>query len=133
MTKKTTLLISLLFSLFFIIFILFQQHANCSFIQRSCSDLLGMYSEIIFIFIPVFIFSLFTYKMKDDVYNIWIKFVYIWIPLTIIMSFITPEYGKGGFLFPIERGGVSYFLSLLFFIISIIIISVKYFSAKKSN
>ena len=80
-------------------------------------------------FIPLFLLSLVTYKMRDETFHVWLKFTYVWVPLTIILTFLSPEYGNS--LLPIEKSSVSFTMSLLFLFISLIIIISKSLSLRK--
>ncbi|MCX6790096.1 MAG: hypothetical protein NTV60_01050 [Candidatus Kaiserbacteria bacterium] len=82
----------------------------------------------LFPIIPLFIFSLITYKMRDDVYRVWIRFSCAWIPLSMILIFVSPEY-SGGFgipLYSMTKGSVAFMSSLLFVLISLLIVVWKY-------
>ena len=80
---------------------------------------------------PLFILSLITYKMREEVFRAWLKFSYVWIPLTMFAILISPEYGNA--LLPIEKGTVGAFFSLLYIIISLLIIAYKYFTLKSKH
>lgn len=85
----------------------------------------------LFPIIPLFILSLITYKMRGEVYSAWLKFTYVWIPLTMFMILIAPEYGNA--FLPIEKGTVAGFFSLLYILISLIIIIWKYFATRRDK
>jgi hypothetical protein len=82
-------------------------------------------------FIPVLILSLLTYKMRDEVFRTWLHFAYWWIPLSIILTLITPN-GSGGWGIPnlISPEIVALTFSALFTIISLILITLKYLSMR---
>lgn len=86
---------------------------------------------IFLIFLPTLIFSLISFKMKDETFKSWSIFVYAWVPITILLVLLSPEYGNS--LLPVEKGTVSFFMSILFVIVSVFIITYKHFSLKKSN
>ncbi len=96
----------------------------------DCPVILHNFLGYLFIFIAVFMISLVTYKMRDEIFHSWLKVVYIFVPLTIILTILAPEYSES--LLPITKGVVSFLFSVLFLLISIVIIFVKYFSLKKS-
>ena len=81
------------------------------------------------IFLPLFLFSIVTYKMSDKIFQSWLKFTYIWIPLTIVLTLLAPEYG--GNLLPIEKDSVSFAMSTLFLLISLILVIYKHLSSKR--
>jgi hypothetical protein len=75
--------------------------------------------------LPLFLLSLITYKMRDEVYRAWLHFAYIWIPLSILAILLAPEYSSD-WMFPIVKGTVAFFSSLIFVAVSLVIIAYKY-------
>ena len=129
MNKKNVLWIGFVGTVLFMVSLFASQIGICKSINLSCTETFDPIAELIFIFIPFFIFSLITYKMREEVFKSWLKFSYWWILLSIFFILITPEYSNS--LIPVERDSVSLFLSLLFLIISSILIVYKHFSSKK--
>ena len=130
MTKKISLFISLVAVIFFVIAIFSVDIKLCpSYSYSYCSQFFNIFAETIFISIPLLFFSLITYKMREEVFRSWIKFTYVWIPLTLTFVFLAPEYGNS--FFPVnEKGFVSFSMSALFLIISLIIIISKSLSPR---
>ena len=130
MTKKKVLIVGLISIALFVISIFSQEIRLCPvYSYSSCSSFFDMFAENIFVFIPLFLLSLITYKMQDEIFHTWLKFTYVWVPLTIILTFLSPEYGNS--LLPIEKSSVSFVMSFLFLLISLIIIITK--SLKKNS
>lgn len=77
--------------------------------------------------LALFLFSLITYWMREEVYRAWFKFVRWSIPLSMFLIFITPEYA-GGLINPFQKGGVAFMLTITFSLVSILIILIKHFS-----
>jgi len=92
-----------------------------------------LYSIIIefIIFFPIFLFSLITYKMRNEIFHAWTKFTYVWLPLTLILVFIAPEY-QNSWLPIYEKSFVSFVMSSVYVLISVILIIARYISLKKS-
>ena len=131
MNKKSVLWIGFLGVIVFITSVFSIDINLCPpYSYSSCSQFFSVFGEIIFVFTSLFLLSLITYKMRDDIFQSWFKLVRIWVPLTIILVLISPEYGNS--LFPIEKGSVSFFMSVLFLIISIILIIYKSLSLRKT-
>jgi hypothetical protein len=82
--------------------------------------------------VPLFLFSLITYKMRDDVYRAWLRLAQWWIPLSMLAIFLAPEYSSD-WMFSIVKGTVAFFSSLLFVAISIVLILWKYFAARRAS
>ena len=130
MTKKILLFLSLIIS----IITLTTSYLGTSTFCGDSLDCMRFVADMlrsVFVFIPVFILSIILYKMRDGIYQSWFKFVRVWIPLTIFLTIISPSYGHG--LLPIEKSSVSFFMSILFFLISLIIILTKSLSKKSSR
>ena len=68
--------------------------------------------------IPLFLFSLITYKMRDEVYCAWSRFAYVWIPLSMIAILFAPEY-SGDWMYPVTKSSIAFLSSLLFVTISL--------------
>ncbi len=96
----------------------------------NISDLISHTASFVRPFFIIFILSLITYRMREEIFQAWIKFAYVWVPLTLFLVFIVPEYDSS--LLPIvTKGPISFFFSFLFLIISLIIIISKSHSLKK--
>lgn len=94
-----------------------------------CMDNLSNVMLVFYPIIPLFIISLIVYFLRDEIFRAWIRFVYLWIPLSMFAILVAPEYGNA--FLPIEKGTVAGFFSLLFIIVSIIIITIKHFLLKR--
>ena len=130
MTKKSILTLSFICLLVFIVSMFISLNGYCTEYRYLCSrahdDTLATY---FFPFLPLFLLSLTTYKMRDEVFHTWLKFAYVWVPITILLVLISPEYGNN--FFPIVKGSISFFMSCLFLLISLIIIISKSLSLRK--
>ena len=130
MTKKSVLRLSIIGSLIFLTLVFISLGGYCTEYKYLCDrahdDTLATY---FFVFLLIFFISLITYKMRDEIFLSWLKFTYVWVPLTIVLTFLAPEYGNS--LLPIEKGSVSFVMSFLFLLISLIIIISKSISLRK--
>ncbi len=93
-------------------------------------SLVTIISPYTHLFIPLFIFSFVTYRMREEIYQAWFRFTRWWIPLSMLAIFIAPEYSND-WLYPIEKGGVALAVIVVFCTVSILIIGVKYASIRK--
>ena len=82
-------------------------------------------------FSVLFIFALITYWMREEIYRAWFKFARWWIPLSMILILISPEYSHD-WMYRIEKGTVAFATSLLFVIVSLIIIITKLASSRRT-
>lgn len=85
---------------------------------------------LFYIFSSLLIVSTITLFIKDNIFYSWSKFARIWIPASVFIFLITPEYSNS--LLPIEKDTISLSLSFLFIIISIIVIVSKSLSLRKN-
>ena len=115
MTKKNFLFFSLIGLIVFIISFFSTQIGICK-ISSSCIFIFDPIAETLIIFVPFFLLSLIIYKMRDEIFKSWLKFTYIWIPLTIILTLLAPEYSQS--LLPIfTKGFISFFFSIVFLVV----------------
>lgn len=99
------------------------------FAQGHCPrlwEIIGSLTPIFFLFIPLFLLSLITYWMHEEVFLAWLRFTYWWIPLTILLVLMTKD-SSGGFGIPdiLSRESVAMIFSALFLFISLILIIWK--------
>jgi len=130
--KKILFIFSLVGVLLFFVFLFATKLGLCAFINSSCTETFDPIAENLSIFIPLFLLSLITYKMRDEVYHAWFRFSCVWIPLSMIAIFFAPEYSSD-WMFPVVKGTIAFFSSLLYVILSLIIIIWKYFATRHSK
>ena len=99
-----------------------------------CWDKFDFFGNLTLIFLPVFILSLITFWMREEVFRAWLRFAYWWIPLTILLVLMTKD-RSGGFGIPdiVTRESISMIFSTLFLLISLILITYKSFSLRKKG
>jgi len=131
MTKKNILLIALGGTVLFFLCVFSQTFALCAEYQWSCTKKFDSVAEILQIFIPLFLLSLITYKLRNEVFRAWLMFATWWVPLTILLVTLAPSNGHS--LVPIDTSRVSLFMNALFLIFSLAIIAWKYFSLRKKE
>lgn len=95
-----------------------------------CLDFSNQFAEILMPFFALLLLSLITYRMREEVYRAWFRFARWYVPIAMLLILITPEYG-GGLFNPVQKGSVSFVLTALFFIISLLLIAIQYFRSKK--
>lgn len=132
-TKKGVLIWGLFLSIVLFGLIFLQQNSFC-YSTGWCRNLWGELNLVGFILFPfpfVFLFSLITYKMRDEVSRAWIKFATWWVPLQILLVAITPDSYPGAFIAIIDQQSVAIVLSGLFVIISLALIIWRSLSREK--
>ena len=68
--------------------------------------------------------------MREATYLAWFNFAKWWIPLAMLSILIAPQYSHD-WLFPIDKGRVAFLVSLLFVIVSSILIAYKSYQLRK--
>ncbi len=91
MTKKNILWISLVYFIYAVSLFLVTETCHRSWCNIHDDDVLGVILFIFFPLLAVFLFSLITYRMKDEVFQVWRNFSYWFIPLTMFLTLITPD------------------------------------------
>jgi hypothetical protein len=133
MTKKNVLFASLIYVLIFIAFVFWDGWSGVG----DCYDMLwcrDYFYPVLSYLLPVhviFLFSLITYKMHDEVFFAWRNFSYWWIPLSIFLVLITPEGNSVIMSWGKEIPAVG--MSVLYVLISSILIAYKFFALKKDT
>src|SRR3989344_6661834 len=75
------------------------------------------------IFIPIFIFTIIFINLNEIKFTRWKKFTLIYLIIYLIIYFIVPTQGDGYIWF--QKETVSFFGSILFLIVSLILILYK--------
>lgn len=131
MTKRNVLLAVVIFVVIFFISVFSREISICpSFSYSSCAEFFDAFAAIIFSIISLFVFSLITFKMRDEVYQTWWKFASVVTALSMFAILISPS-NSSNWMFPIEKGNVAALSSLTFIISNILVISFKYNSLKR--
>jgi len=86
----------------------------------GCVDTLWNTGILLIPVFPVALFSLVTYKMREEIFTAWINFAKWWIPLTIFFTLIAPA-SDGSFL-PVTKGGVAFVMTAVFTAVSFCVI-----------
>lgn len=134
-TKNVVLIVSGIGSVLILSFLSLVLNDSCGLNKVLCKDIYTTIMSFLFIFPFVFLFSLITYFLKEEIFHSWIKFTYVWVPFSMFLVFIIPR-GGGNAAFPslIDNQLVAILMSGLYIIISLIMIiwlSIKYYWLKK--
>lgn len=123
-TKKYVLVISLIFVIIFFSSLFSQEIGFCKS-YTSCTDFFDKIAETVFISLPLFLFSLITYKMKEEVFQSWFRFVRVYMPVALLCILLAPSYSSN-WIFPYNKGMAAVIASGTFTIISIVKIAVAH-------
>lgn len=94
-----------------------------SFFSRDIYKIIA--EPLFYIGSSLFIISIFYFFLKDEVFKPWLKFTYIWLPLSIIFTLITPG-GNGSFFVSLwDKEMTVIFMSALYVVVSIIMLIIN--------
>ena len=98
-TKKWILWVGLLGTI--LLACLFILSANFCYFSTWCSKISQMVRDnealvVIFIFPPLFLLTLVTYKMRDHVFRAWWNFARWWVPVIVVITLLLNNKGSGG-------------------------------------
>lgn len=137
LTKKTALVSSFLLTICLIFWDYIGNYKLCDLLteQGHAGDCPFMLANIEYLLMPILFFlplAFITYFMREEIYKAWFRFARWWIPLSIALIFLSPEYSSDWIL-PIEKGSVALTTSILFVCISIIVIALKYWRLNRRS
>lgn len=123
MKKKAIFLSVVLLSLTFVFSVPCDKYLSCN---GSLSDILAYPGLWFLIWIPLTLLAL---TLNDQKHKFWLKFSGIFFAISMVLVFVTPEYGHG--IVSIDRELVNWFFAGLYFSISIIYFIVQFFKDRK--
>lgn len=134
MTKRKLLVVSGMIGVGLVLFDYIGTYAWCDYFMQdghigSCPFVLSDIETLFFPFIPLFILSVIAYFLREEVFQSWWKFARVATPLSIALILLAPSRSHD-WMFPIEKGNVAFFTSLIFIIVSTIVIIRAYRSGK---
>ncbi|MDD5083598.1 MAG: hypothetical protein PHT88_01495 [Candidatus Moranbacteria bacterium] len=130
MTKKSVLFGSIVAMIFSGIFIFSREIGICP--PHSYGACIEKFDSIAITFFPfflLFLFSLITYRMQEEIFQKWWKFACIATPVSMLFIVLAPAYSHD-WMFPIEKGSVFLMTSVIFVFVSGIIIVRAHRKAK---
>ena len=105
------------------------QGGNCLWLW----DIAEVTNPFFFLFLGLLIFSFLTYFLREEVFRAWLRFAYVWIPLSLVIIYLSTGWTGGGFGIPnvLDQETVAIILSGLFIVISLLLILWKYFATRR--
>ena len=122
MRKKFILVSIVLFIITIILSFPCDKYLSC---RGSLSDYLAYPGFWFLILIPL---SLLALTLNEQKHKFWLKFTGIFFAISMVLVFLTPEYGSG--IVSIDRELVNWFFVGLYSFISIVYFIVQYFKKK---
>ncbi len=132
LTKKNVFFIALVGTIFVCSqFIFDAETCTSNWLCNKLGDTLNQDNATIILSMPiVLLFSLITYRMRDEIFHAWISFAKWWVPLSSIAIIIAPQKIEGSFSVPIKEP-IAFLCAGALFVVSLGIICWKHFSLKK--
>lgn len=130
MTIKNNILLGSVLSSIILLAIFIISRAQSCYSNEFCTNLYINFHPFVlvdFLFIaPAVLFlSLVTYFLRGEIFWSWISFAKWWVPLTIVLTILTPETTGSAFVPFFARSEVAIGMSALFLVISLVIIIWK--------
>jgi hypothetical protein len=132
MTKKTTLLVSILGVVAFYIMDKSVQFGICQDVNYDCRNTTELIQSAAAIFLVTFIFSLITYKLPEQVFRYWFKFAVWFVPFIIVVTtWVDTLHSGGGWGTPDLTSALVYILLYSVFVgISFVRIFIAWWEVK---
>ena len=107
------------------------QGGNCLWLW----DVVEIANPFLFLFPGLLIFSFITYFLREEVFRSWLHFVYVWIPLSLVIIYLSAGWTGGGFGIPnvFDQEFVSIIFASLFALISLLLIIWKSIAARQAS
>ena len=96
MSKKLVLVSSFIYVVYFIGIFVLDSICHSSWCRIQDDDFLGWIFFLFLPFLPIFFFSLLTYRMRDEVFFSWWKFAFWFAPFIAIMTYFLYRKGTSG-------------------------------------
>jgi hypothetical protein len=137
MSKKSVLLISLAYVFYFVAAFLISLVCEADRCRIHDDSILGWLLLYFIFLIPVFIFSLITYKMREEVFRAWWRFALWFVPVIMLVTFLFNSQNRGGGMVATMAGGFDILIIGIFYTIFVITSLVKiiltYRQVKREN
>lgn len=129
-TKKNILRVASVVVVFLALVLIFLPSPyRCGVYENIC-DSFGNTFLVLIVFLPLFLFSLITYRMREEVFLAWWMFTRLWVPLSMLLVLLMPS-DNGPFI-PIDKGHVSILMSGFFFLLSAAIVVTTSVKTRKT-
>jgi hypothetical protein len=131
MTKKISLILGVIFSVLFFLSAYQKNMGLCGSNYNQCWKVADILWPVFLFGLPVFLLTLVSYRMNDQVLQSWWHFAYWWIPISVLFIVTTPSVNHSWAVsFGPKPETVMLIASALFFAISLVIIVYKSYSLR---
>jgi hypothetical protein len=83
--------------------------------------------------LPMFIFSLITYFLREEVFRAWFRFTYWWIPLSFIIVLFSSSRQPANIVGISDQAIFGVLTLGLYVLVSLSIVVLKYFTPRRSG
>ena len=139
-TKKNVFIASLIGGVIMLLFIFLSETHICYEMWNWCRinlwELMKKITPFLLPSLPIFLCSLITYRLRDDIFNTWLKGTAVMLPIMMFFILRSSEGAYGGALasaMTVTRAEAALQLSVIYFVFSLILIAYKSFSLRKKN
>ncbi len=129
MTKKNIFIVSGIATALLLLWDYIGNYQLCGKVWGDCITTLANIEILFSPIIPIFFFSLLTYKLQEEVFRAWLIFVYWFTPPWVLLVALVPS--SGGGLVPIDKGRITFGMNIIFVLISLVLIAYKSFALRK--
>ena len=123
-TKKKVFVLSFFLGVIFTVSY-FVHPADFCYWRQNCSLISEIFALYSLPFISVFIFSVITFKLKESTFILWRNFSMWAIPISLLIITMLPMRTHGLDFFPVTKGTVIFPLTILYSVISLLVIISK--------
>lgn len=100
---------------------------------NDCNHLAeGFFAPLTVIALALFLIAVVLMLCRESTVTSWFRFSKYYLPLMIVLTFLAPIQPTS-FLFPIDREIVAWYLSILFFVVSLILIVYKQIRSREQE
>ena len=130
--KKNVLIVSAVYILFLVAALLSGEKCfHNQWCYGHLNSLINLGAILFLPLLPLFLFSLITYKMRDEVFRVWWHLARWWIPISMLLVLTMPE-DNGAFM-NINKGFTAVVMSILFAILSTVIVITAFVASRKKR
>jgi hypothetical protein len=94
----------------------------CGENNYDCRSNLLYFNSYLFLFLPILLFSIITYFIKEEVFRVWLKFTYWYFPVYILVILFLSDNSGGFFSYLLSSKFFAVTLSGLYIIISFFLV-----------
>ena len=113
----------------FLIDVLYRQSLLSRGVYKTIAEPLFDFS------VAIIIISIFLIFVRQEVFRAWLRFAYVWMPLSLVVIYLSAGWTGGGFGIPnvLDQETVAIIFSGLFVIISLLLVIWKHFTFRRSS